>query len=306
MLPEAGGGILTVRLETGDDLPADDEASVLLLPPRQPRLLLVTRGNVFLEQALRAVPGVAVETAAPGAEAGFPASRPFDAAVFDAVAPPVSAPARAFLCFGAAPPGREVRLEGEIESPLFGDGDWDDRHPVNRYVDYSGLFVGKALRARIPGNAAPLLESRAGPLAAAFDEGGPRAVAVFFDLRESDWPFQVSFPVFLTNAVQWLCAGEDSGAQGEWHRAGEPVPFRSLGAVRVRAPDGRTAEVSPDEAGTREESDTRPRAALELPGETVEAGPAVKAVNRERWPWLVLAAIALLVLEWWVYHRRAV
>ncbi len=55
-----------------------------------------------------------------------------------------------------------------------------------------------------------------------------------------------------------------------------------------------------------EESNVEPRNALDIPGERVEARPSEEVVFREYWPWLLLVAIALLLLEWWIYHRRAV
>ena len=296
----------------------------------------MTLGNQFLTGALRSLPGASLEIMAPGGESGITEDRVFDLGIWDASPPPQSAPARAFLCFGTVPPGRDIRVEGALDTPLLGDGDWNDSHPVNRYADYSGLYVRKAMRVVLPEGATVLLESRDGPLAAAFEDKGPRSVAVFFDIRDSDWPFQVSFPVFLTNAVNWLCAGGESGAEGEWHRVGEPVRLRASGTVEVKGPDGKITRASPDGdappvfggaggtgvyEGTDEngvklrfavnllspaESNVKPRRNLELQGETVEAAPAARTIHREYWPWLALAAIALLLVEWWVYHRRAV
>ena len=187
----------------------------------------------------------------------------------------------------------------------------------------------------LPADATVLLESRSGPLAAALELRGPRSVAVFFDLRESDWPFQVSFPVFLNNAIRWLCSGSESGSEGEWVRPGDPVVFPSAREVRVRRPDGPVAPATREGEGpwtftateltgvyeaevdgkalpiavnllSPEESDTRPRRSIDLPGGLVEARVGTSAVSREYWPWLVLVAIAALSVEWWIYHRRAV
>ncbi|MGH7406755.1 MAG: vWA domain-containing protein, partial [Candidatus Methylomirabilales bacterium] len=47
-----GGGTLEVTAEVGDALAVDNRAWALLPPPRTLRVLLVTQGNLFLEQAL--------------------------------------------------------------------------------------------------------------------------------------------------------------------------------------------------------------------------------------------------------------
>ena len=48
--------VFTVRLTAKDDLAADNQASIVSLLPKPVKVLLVSRGNRFLEKALRAVP----------------------------------------------------------------------------------------------------------------------------------------------------------------------------------------------------------------------------------------------------------
>ena len=51
------------------------------------------------------------------------------------------------------------------------------------------------------------------------------------------------------------------------------------------------------------ESDLRGRAELVVNAESAPAGEAAAAAPRAIWPWLIAAALALLVLEWLVYCR---
>jgi len=56
-----------------------------------------------------------------------------------------------------------------------------------------------------------------------------------------------------------------------------------------------------------EESDIRPARELAAPATTVRAGafgPGSSGALRELWRWLLLASLATLTLEWWVYTRR--
>ena len=41
-----------------------------------------------------------------------------------------------------------------------------------------------------------------------------------------------------------------------------------------------------------------------LEGKKIAEASSVTMVNKEIWQWLALAALAVLMVEWWVYHRR--
>ena len=55
---------------------------------------------------------------------------------------------------------------------------------------------------------------------------------------------------------------------------------------------------------SRDESDITPRPDLAFTG-TGPAEPAGQQATRplEIWPWLLLASLAILVVEWWFYNR---
>src|SRR4029077_20427273 len=52
------------------------------------------------------------------------------------------------------------------------------------------------------------------------------------------------------------------------------------------------------------ESDIRPRSLQASGGSKVEEATSVAMVNKEIWRWIALGALVVLMLEWWVYHRR--
>jgi hypothetical protein len=143
-----------------------------------------------------------------------------------------------------------------------------------------------------------------------------------FALEDSSFPYQSSFPVFLSNAVSWLAGTEvvssslstvavplASGVVTDL--SGQDVPSRTSG--------GRTS-FSPDAPGlfSVQGSEGRlmvsanllsPRItavnASSLPG-PAEAGKrgASSGGFGELWIGLALFALALLLLEWWTYHER--
>ena len=84
-----------------------------------------------------------------------------------------------------------------------------------------------------------------------------------------------------------------------------------FGGLWVRRPGGRVVGVGSFVVNLTSSvaSNIMPRN-LALPGgemidptETAQ-GRGIAQVNREIWPWVAAAGLAVLLLEWWVYHRR--
>jgi hypothetical protein len=165
-----------------------------------------------------------------------------------------------------------------------------------------------------------------------------RIVWVGFDSLESNWPLRVAFPIFIANAVEWLNPASAQNAR-MLVRAGDPFQLTLASPVtsaEVRLPDGstRNLDVDPNNrevvfgdtgrrgtyrltAGTNDvafcvnlldarETDVRPREELNLGKyEKVEANTERQA-NTELWRTLALLALAVLMFEWWWYHKRTV
>jgi hypothetical protein len=175
-----------------------------------------------------------------------------------------------------------------------------------------------------------------------------RAVVIPFDIGESNWGFDLSFVVFMAQAVGYL--GDDDSDLGQSVQPGGVLSDRiPAGAtdVRVRLPGGQQAEIglpSPDgrivfgpiqragiyqlswqgEAGPRDaqvgprairpfaanlldqfESDIGAVEQLPLVTGNIDARRVDRAEASLRlWPWLLLAALGVMLVEWWVYNRR--
>jgi hypothetical protein len=165
-----------------------------------------------------------------------------------------------------------------------------------------------------------------------------------FDLRRSDLPLQVAFPLLLANLTAWLApsAGSDLPDQVT---PGTVVSFSlppGVDAVLVTRPDGSQARlpvtggqavvVDTGQLGVYHvewgeegeayfavnlfmplESDVLPADNLPAGAEgggrssgEPSAGQPERAARREWWRPLALVALALLVAEWAVYHRATV
>jgi hypothetical protein len=327
---QAKDGVFTVRLTGKDDLAADNEASIVSLLPKPVNVLLVTGGNRLLEKALRAVANVQLAVANDLTDAGAS----FDFIVLDGVVPTVW-PKGNVLAFRTVNTNW-VESVTAVEAPVIVD--WKSTHPLLRYAGFDNVQIVQSLTARAPTWAVSILEAPQAPLILAGDLGRQRLVWVGFDPLESNWPLRVSFPIFIANAVDWLNPANAKNSQ-LLIKAGDPFPLalsEPLKTAEVKLPDGSTKQIAVDataneivfgdtakqgiyhlRAGTNAvtfcanlldsaESNIRPRDELKFGEYTRVTATTVQRTNMELWRTLAAIGLAVLLFEWWWYHRRTV
>lgn len=323
-------GVFTVRLNTPDDLAADNQASVVSLLPQTLHVLLVTRGNRFLEKSLRAAGHVQLEVVSSLSE---PAAN-YDVVVLDDITPLVWLTVNTLAIhivntnwFGTV---------SRQEAPAIVD--WKTGHPLLRFVSFDTVAVSETLAVSAPTWGQAIVESPQTPLIVAGEVNQRRLIWIGFDTLQSTWPLRVSFPIFIANAVEWLNPASASGAQltvhvGEAlrHRFVQPEP-----SARVTRPDG-TVQALTLEPNTREvaygdtarqgvyhlqagtnavafcvnlldpaETAIAPRSELPMGKAGSVAATTLKRASKELWRWLLGAALLVLLFEWWFYHKRTV
>ncbi len=326
-LPELDG-ILRARLDIADDLPADNEAYAQLSVRRDLKVLLVTEGNLYLEKALNVDPHVKLSRVSPS---GYASQADFDVTIFEGFTPKRPGPG-AHLYIGCGGPTAPVDVKNTIANASIMD--YDRVHPVMRYVKLSQLQLQEALTATKKPWGVALAEHEGGVAVALGERSGTKSAYVGFSLLKSDFPLRVAFPIFFNNVVQWLAArpGRTEGLQ---LRAGQVATIEApveLTEIKVTTPDGKQQRVPSEGRVTyfgeteqrgiymaegkgfkhefavnllsRDESDTRPKDRIKLGNRPIFAGTGSVKTAREFWRWLLLAAVLVLALEWWVYHRR--
>lgn len=346
----SAAGMLSLSIDRSDALDADNTAWLSLPRAQPPRIVLVSPDDAkpesgssgwVLADALAELPGVSLTTITRGeyetrlGERGLPA---VDLLVFDAVSPR-TLPRIPTLSFRAAPPIPGVSLSEPAAKGSYVLS-WRRTSPILRDVSLDSVFIarprtirwgGETLRARLT----ELATGNDGPLIALSERDDARDLIVAFAPAESDWPLQVSFPVFLAAAVDSLTArAADLSEQATTSR---PLSIRTpanLPSVSLEGPDIITATPQVSDSGAsvgfgvlsrvgvyrtkppiagREtigvslldasESSLLTRRELSIGGRAVAAGSA-GSVGREVWDWCVLAAISLLAIEWLVYAAR--
>jgi hypothetical protein len=308
----AGGGVRATAQTKDDALSLDDVAFAYLPLKRKTRTMLVTKGNRFLETALKLNKYVDMVVTDP---ANFHDVTNIDAYIFDRFAP-TALPSRPALIIGAPPaPWLKASL-GEVQKPDITS--WSDNHPVMQYVSVHDVAIERAARID-PGDLTVIAASKQTPLIVASDK--PRWVLLTFDLESSDFPFHVGFPVFLENVLSWF-----SREQLALKRSPGLVDV-PLANAQIRTIEGKSIPsdqqlgktvFQANEPGlyAATQGDDRIHVAVNL------TNPAFSDVNRsvfktdaraaeqhywlrrELWFYMLLAAVALISIEWFTYHRR--
>jgi hypothetical protein len=157
-------------------------------------------------------------------------------------------------------------------------------------------------------------------------------------LLNTDWPIRTSFPLFVKNMLEYL-GGAQEDATGTGYRVGDVVTPRGVEAVdrlTVTMPSGEQIEIGRTSLGTfhftgtdevgvyrlghegrsygrfavnlfsSAESRIQPRQddPIKIGHVEVEGASLWRRGRKELWKWLLLAALGLLLLEWYVYNRR--
>ena len=310
-------------------LPVDDVAYAVGGNAALRRALLVSRGNRFLEQALGSLPNLQVSRAISlSAAAG---DRPYDLYVLDnSLALPSELPPRSnVLVIGAS---------GIFSATgVFSNTGYvrTDQSPIAQNVGWRNVNIAAAYALQTPSWLRPVIEGQGGtllyfgvnPEADAIGQTLGRVVVIPFELRRSDLPLQLAFPILIANSVDWLAPSQGLNIPTNV-KPGEVVALPS-GSV-VTLPDGTTATTERGFAATNtpglytvrvgdtsgmfavnfinsRESDITPNPTLQVgpvAGTSVARITGVSQFNqREIWRWLAALALVLLLIEWWIYQR---
>ena len=209
--------LLELAFDHEDHLAADNTAWLAMAPPKRLRVLLVSKGNAFLEQAIKAaavrklvlMTPKRYEDQDPARLKRASGDAGFDVIVFDSYAPEY-VPVVNSVYFSAAPPIDGLKLfaarQGSANTQVILD--WRRDHPLLRHVALDDLLVVEPGRLALPDGARMLATGPSGPAMAVMTTDGIRHVVVGFDLIKSNWPMQIGFPVFTSNTVHWLGSGD--------------------------------------------------------------------------------------------------
>lgn len=338
VLPLRGSlaGPARANIDIDDDLQSDNRAFAVVGADERLHVLLYSEGNFYLESVLRAMPNVTV-TVLDTLQVDEYRRRAggYDIVIFDRITPPHLAAGR-YLLIDTVAPGLPFQAHGSVQQPsIAGRG----ANALVRPLDLSGLRIDKAqrivLEQRTPG-LQRLFWSADTELALAMLHQDTRLVFIGFNLLDSNFPLQTAFPLFVSESLDWLRPRETRHANTQVE-AGEPLLI-SLPAdqldLTVRTPSGegliyaveqgRVLFDATSRAGIyryeraltprffavnltdERESDISRRARIPAASRQPVEHDAGSHASFALWPYLMLLALALLLLEWGVWCRRTI
>ena len=209
-------------------------------------------------------------------------------------------------------------------------------------MNLDGLFIHKLHKIVPAGSAKVLVESVEGPIILEIDRGNIQMLHVAFDPLDSNWPIERSWANFIANAMEYLGSlGDAVVRSGIEPGAALTTRLPAVAQeVLLRLPDGEEIELEPADPTAFAWGPARRVGLYELTWTKPEGGEGrrVFAVNQfdseegriaaaesisfsvdevrgtsgQRgtrwtglWPWLLGVAMVLLLLEWWMWQRRA-
>lgn len=196
---------IDINLEVDDSFQKDNHVVAILGTELVDsfRVLLVSERNFFLENGLLVVPGIKVLTTT---DTDFNQSE-YDLVIFDGIKPPANYQGSG-LYIGVEPVGIldeeliSVQATGSISSQ-------DSGHRILRFVNLRELKFRDYLAwsasedKKTPG-LTPLVSTPQGAIMVSGQVPDYKWVFIGFDLYKSNLPLQASFPVFLSNLINWF------------------------------------------------------------------------------------------------------
>ncbi|MEQ8677069.1 MAG: BatA and WFA domain-containing protein [Aggregatilineales bacterium] len=329
------GLTMSVNSVAEDFLVADNVAYTVSTQVDERSVLLMTDGNLFLEQVLRSLPGI--RTVRGNIEMGLP-SLAYDLYIFDGYLP-AELPAGDIL-FINPPASTELFTLGGYSSATT-NPNIDSSDPRVAFVDFGPVSILRVRQVTGTAWADPLISVDGGALLLAGEIDGRQAALMPFDLRESNLPLDIAFPVLMTNLTEWFTprdslTGVNSISTGETLVIRPPFDAEQ---VRVTLPDGdeRTLELEREilvfaetqQSGIYQiealrdgdtiqrqafvvnlfstlesEIEPVPDGALQVGSVTVPVVEEEALGQRELWPLVIILALLMLMIEWYAYHRR--
>jgi hypothetical protein len=317
----------------GDGITLDNQAFTMLPATKRAKVILVTSGNRFLELALQLNPEVSLDVVAPSAYTGVSGTNTL--VIFDRTTPETLPPKSILI----EPSGNlsPFRIKKRIPNPRLSEWNADSsilRNALAKdiHIEEASVFVPDRADVRLMG----LPE---GPVALLRESEDRFLLAFGFDFTRSDLVLRIAFPVMLRNALLRAMGWETSDAKRTLpmaYRVGEVfplepnaqfidaaanvIPKKRLGGIDVVIPmvagvyqtkgeDGKTKLVAVN-LGEYEESNISKTEATEHKAAVAELRSTLDHESREPrrpyWVYLILAAIALALIDWMLYHGRVV
>ncbi|MEM1347897.1 MAG: VWA domain-containing protein [Myxococcota bacterium] len=319
--------VKVTSLDARDVFPIDDRAYALLPKLERAKVQLVTDGNLYLEGTLLLNANLTMERVSPD---DYQPGGDFDVTFFDRAVPDSLPDAGNFVFVDPRGDASPWEVSGYIQDPIITS--YRKSHPLMRWIGMRDVNIGVGTKFKLARGDQVVASAFGTPMVVAREEGARKMVLLAFDIRNSDLPLRVAFPVLMINLMDYFQLDEGSLIQKyatgtTWSVGVDAV----TGEATVTRPDGTSiavpiyngrAIVYGEHTGFYElevDGSTQTLAAnllepkesrigpkdLKLPErEVVPSTDQLLFDRQELWIWALLAVLGVLLLEWWTYNRR--
>ena len=327
--------VFETKFADPDMLILDDTAWAVQRTPDIQNVSLISHGNRFLETALGLLSNLEIQTIRPEDYSIEPQNNVPNLTIFDSYIPTDTLPTGNLLFIGPISNTSYFSITGTLENPKPLPA--SDTDPILKYVDLNEVSILDAASLELPDWARPVLidDISGNPLLFVGQINGRRIAVFAFDLRNSDLPLQIAYPILVANLMDWLLPG-NIGDIPTQVGPGEAVTFTPpLGVTEliVTSPDGLDTllEIQNGQAiyadtnkvgvyqvtwgedqslsfavnlSNIQESDILPKEQLSLiDNDTETQSGSTRKARLEWWHPLAVFALILLIIEWLVYNR---
>lgn len=322
---------------TQDFLELDNTAWTVQNEVNTRRVYLVSdESNLFVEQVLRSLPGVQTFRGDP-ANTRVP-TEGFDLYIFNHWLPDIMPDADMLII---NPPETNSRfVVGNETQDTANIRLVEPDSPILAFVDLDEMSLLKFREIQADW-ADPLITTDGGTILLAGETNGQQIAILPFDVRDSNLPLLIAYPVLMANLLDWF-SPVDIVSLPDGLSVGDPVVIRPpliADQVRVTSPHGAVNDLEinsntliftgTDQLGLYRleivqggevtqaqnfavnlfatgESDITPipENGLELGGTVIDNTANEQLGLREFWGIIAILALIILSIEWYVYHQR--
>ncbi len=333
---QQGNILLHFQPTVGDDyLELDNYAYYALGNWAKPKVLVCVQ-NSFLKKAL-AVQKIDIDYVQPSQLITKLNAFEYDIVILEDWNSLETLPPGNYFCFNSLPALANLQILGTLKAPSgkrLEISDQKDDHPTMQFVELRKINIVEAMELRWPENTISLLEAENHIIMGYFNKENSQFLLVAYNLQNSDWPLEISFPIFIHNTISWFME-----QRYQYHQQ-ISTPFvlplsRHVQQATMKNPDDKKILLQRPKfgqwmygqndllgfyhleydstfppiilssfLGSPEESCIKPAQEIKV-GEKTLTQDSTAILNRELWPFFVIMALVVMLLEWYWFHRRS-
>ena len=290
------------------------------------KILQLGKDNYFLERGLLVLPGIRFFSKKSLDQVELDQ---FDLVLFNGLTPPQNYKGDAVF-INVTPPGFQIKER--INDQVLSVTDWKREHKLLRFVDMNDVKTKNTVFIKEEDKFNQIVSTTEGPLFLTRPDLNYKWLVLGFELNESNFPLQLGFPVFLSNLVDWFQPRfyNTSYNQIKTGEEYEFSPLRNRNIKEVIGPQGNKIYykqsdiqyiinntsreglyqvIYDDNSGHKftvnlaSSKESNLLKVYQGKKNIDEVKEKKESIYFKLWPYFILAALLILLIEWSLYHN---